>query len=509
MTNRATWLDRAISWMSPQWGLERTRARIAAGVLMSYEGARTDRRASGWSTTDSSANSEIGPALSRLRQRSRDLVRNNAYASRAISELAGQAVGTGITAQAKPAGGDLALAKQINDAWRIFVDECDADGQLDLYGLQRLAARTLFESGEVLVRFRPRLYDDGFHVPMQIQLMEPDYIDTALTRAIKTGGRIVQGVEFDPIGRRSAYWLFPEHPGEIQVDYVRSNAASRRVPAELILHVYQKDRQQVRGVPWLAPVIISLRDLDEYNEAELVRKKIEACFATFVTQPEASEGPALGEVSTSDGQTVETLEPGAIHYLKPGEEVSFAQPSGSGEGYRDFMRDVQTRIASGIGLTYEQLTGDLSNVNYSSYRAGLLSFRNHIDAFRWLTFIPMFCGPVRRWFIDSAFAAGRISRRDYGTEWTPPAYGSVDPEKDANALVKRVRSGLLTWPQAVAEEGYDPEEQLLAIKKSNEAFDKAGVVLDCDPRKRTAVGGPVSGGGSATPSEPAAVAPAA
>jgi capsid protein len=75
-----------------------------------------------------------------------------------------------------------------------------------------------------------------------------------------------------------------------------------------------------------------------------VRKKIEACFATFVTQPEASEGPALGEVSTSDGQTVETLEPGAIHYLKPGEEVSFAQPSGSGEGYRDFMRDVQTRM---------------------------------------------------------------------------------------------------------------------------------------------------------------------
>ena len=244
------------------------------------------------------------------------------------------------------------------------------------------------------------------------------------------------------------------------MDYVRSNAASRRVPAEL------------------------------------VRKKIEACFATFVTQPEASEGPALGEVSTSDGQTVETLEPGAIHYLKPGEEVSFAQPSGSGEGYRDFMRDVQTRIASGIGLTYEQLTGDLSNVNYSSYRAGLLSFRNHIDAFRWLTFIPMFCGPVRRWFVDSAFAAGRISRRDYGTEWTPPAYGSVDPERDANALVKRVRSGLLTWPQAVAEEGYDPEEQLLAIKKSNEAFDKAGVVLDCDPRKRTAVGGPVSGGGN-------------
>ena len=209
--NRQTWLDRAISWVSPQRGLQRTRARMAADVLMSYEGARTDRRASGWWTTDSSANAEIGPALARLRQRSRDLVRNNAYAARAIGELAGQSIGTGITAQARPAGGDPELTKQINDAWRIFVDECDADGQLDLYGLQRLAARTVFESGEVLIRFRPRFYDDGFHVPMQIQVMEPDYIDTALTQETKTG-RIVQGVEFDLLGRRIAYWLFPEHP---------------------------------------------------------------------------------------------------------------------------------------------------------------------------------------------------------------------------------------------------------------------------------------------------------
>jgi capsid protein len=186
------------------------------------------------------------------------------------------------------------------------------------------------------------------------------------------------------------------------------------------------------------------------------------------------------------------MEPGMIRYLRPGESVEFATPTSHGEGYRDFMRDVQTRIASGIGLTYEQLTGDLSNVNYSSYRAGLLSFRNHIDAFRWLTFIPMFCAPIRRWIIDAAFAAGHIARRDYGTEWSPPSYGSIDPEKDANAARSKIRMGLQTWEQAVGEEGYDPEEQLAAIKRTNKAWDDAGIVLDCDPRQRTSSGGAVS-----------------
>lgn len=486
---RQTWLDRTINWFSPQRGLQRARARAAASILFSYEGARMDRRTSGWTTADTSANAEIGPALTTLRQRSRDLVRNNPYGTRAVAELAGQAIGTGI--RAKPFGQEEKLSKKLDGAWNIFVDECDADGQLDFYGLQRLATRTIIESGECLVRMRRRDMEDGFHVPIQLQIMEPDYLDTSKTEVTQSG-RIIHGVEFDLIGRRVAYWLFPEHPGDLATNYIRSGLASRRVPADSILHVYQKDRQQVRGVPWFAPVLISMRDLDEYCEAELVRKKIEACFATFVTQPEASAGPSLGDSETENQQTVETMEPGMIRYLKPGEGVEFAAPTGHGEGYRDFMRDVQTRIASGIGLTYEQLTGDLSNVNYSSYRAGLLSFRTQMEAFRWLTFIPMFCQPIRRWFVDTAFAAGRISARDYRTQWSPPSYGSVDPQKDARAILTRIRSGLITLPQAISEEGYDPEEQFEEIQKSNKALDAAGIVLDCDPRKRTSAGGSVT-----------------
>ncbi len=493
---RQTWLDQAISWFSPSWGLKRSRARSAAAVLLSYEGARVDRRTAGWLTSDTSANTEIGPALSWLRQRARDLVRNNAYGARAVAELAGQAVGTGIRATAVPRNGDKALKQQIKDAWDIWCDECDADGQLDFYGLQRLVVRTVIESGECLIRKRPRYPDDGFHVPLQLQVLEPDYLDTNKTVDTQTG-TIIQGVEFDLLGRRIAYWLFPRHPGDAGLSYARQfSITSQRVPAELILHVYQKDRQQVRGVPWFAPVVIHLRDLDEYREAEIVRKKIEACFATFVTQAEGPEGPSLGEVQPEQNgdQSVEALEPGIIRYLKPGEEVSFGQPTGHGEGYRDFMRDMQTEIASGLGLTYEQLTGDLSNVNYSSYRAGLLSFRTGIEVFRWLNFIPMFCRPVRRWFISAAYVAQRIPALEYGTKWSPPGFGSVDPQKDANAMQTRVRNGTQTWEQAVADEGYDPEEQIEEIKRTNEAMDANGIVLDCDPRKRTSTGQAISAG---------------
>jgi lambda family phage portal protein len=488
-----TWLDRAIRWLSPGWGAKRIRARAAAGILLKYEAARMDRRLSNWRTTDSSANAEIGPALAQLRQRSRDLVRNNAYATRAVDELVGHMIGTGITAQADlPEGKDSSIAKQINEAWKVWIEECDADGQLDFYGIQRLVAREVVESGECLVRMRPRSSDDGFLVPMQLQIIEADQLDTGKTELTNTG-YIIQGVEFDLLGRRIAYWLFPNHPGEVFISHSRSSNSSRRVDAGNILHIYRKDRLQVRGVPWLAPVIVSMRDLDEYCEAELVRKKIEACFSTFVTQPDAGAGPSIGEVQAQDSQIVETVEPGMIRYLRPGEEVTFGVPSGTGNGYRDFMRDIQTRIASGIGITYEQLTGDLSNVNYSSFRAGLLSFRNHIDAFRWLIFIPMFCKPARRWFIDSAYAAGLISARNYRTVWSPPSYGSVDPEKDARAILSRIRMGIQTWEQAVGEEGYDPEEQRAAIRRINEAWDRDGIVLDCDPRWRTKTGSAITG----------------
>ena len=475
----SNWLDRAIAWVAPTWGVRRIRNRAAANVLLSYDGARRDRRTGGWTTAGPSADAEIGPDLVTLRDRSRDLVRNNPYAAAAVDELVAQCVGTGITAQPKN--------PRLAEAWKFWIDECDAYGQQDLYGLEQLVVRTIFESGECLIRRRPRQSGDGLQIPMQIQVLEPDYLDH--NRTGKNGGnRVIQGVEFDPIGRRVAYWMFGDHPGD-NTSFSRFTSESHRVPADGVLHIYDKRRTQVRGVPKLAPVIMSLRDLDEYFEAAIVKKKIEACFSALITQNEGPDINPVGPVATnSEGQLEESMEPGMIRYLRPGEDVKFGAPGGQGDGYREFMRDLQCRIASGIGITYEQLTGDLSNVNYSSYRAGHLSFRTKIDQFRWLCLVPMFLNPVYQWFVNYAVASGFNAPLDYSVEWSMPGFASVDPEKDARALMTKIRNGITTWPQAIGEEGYDPEEQLKEIAAWNRRFDQAGVVFDCDPRHRTSIG---------------------
>ena len=127
--------------------------------------------------------------------------------------------------------------------------------------------------------------------------------------------------------------------------------------------------------------------------------------------------------------------------------------------------------------------GILSNVNYSSYRAGMLGFRNAIEAFRWLTLIPMYCRPTWRRFIDTLVFIGKIPEANYGVQWTAPKFESVDPLKDAMAELKRIRTGTLTLSEAIAQNGYDPEKQLQEIKRMNDLLDELQIILDCDPRK--------------------------
>ena len=140
-------------------------------------------------------------------------------------------------------------------------------------------------------------------------------------------------------------------------------------------------------------------------------------------------------------------------------------------------------IGAGIDVPYELLSGDLSNVNYSSYRAGMLGFRNAIEAFRWLTLIPMYCRPTWRRFIDTLVFIGKIPEANYGVQWTAPKFESVDPLKDAMAELKRIRTGTLTLSEAIAQNGYDPEKQLQEIKRMNDLLDELQIILDCDPRK--------------------------
>jgi len=267
------------------------------------------------------------------------------------------------------------------------------------------------------------------------------------------------------------------------------------VPADQILHTYRVLRPgQVRGVPWLAPVMMAIRDLDDYCDAERVRKKVEACVTAFVTQPEGVEGDPVGIAGTdpSSGLAVETFQPGQVEYLKPGQEIKFNNPPPAG-GYREYKMTELQGIMAGIGLPYELGTGDMSQVNYSSWRGGMLGFRNTVENYRWLTLMPLFCMPVWRRFIDVLILQGKIPLAALNdpkvhlrsVQWTAPRFESVDPVKDAEAVLKDVRMGRKTWFEAVLENGYDPTTQLQQIALFNKLVDKFEIILDVDPRNVT------------------------
>jgi len=470
------WIDRAVSWFSPEAAFKRARYRAALEVLSSYDGARMGRSTEGWTTSRTDPNAAIGPDLDRLVQRSRDLTANDPHGARISSVIANSAVGTGITPQ--PATGDDATDKIISEEFKFWQEECDSEGQLDFWGLQHLAVRSIVESGASLSRRRQRRASDGLRVPYQIQLMEMDHIDRDKQESRGTAGHITQGVEFDQIGRRAAYWLFDRHPGSSGT--LRSLSAdyqSRRIPAEGVVHAYRKLRPgQVHGVPWLAPVMLRMRQLGDVDEAAVVKARIAACLALWVEQTEGPDSGLIGESKTEDGtgQRIETLRPGMIRYGKFGEKATVISPPRD-EGYDAVYKKQQQMIAAGVDMFYAQLTGDLADVNYSSFRAGDRDFRSAIEVFRWAFIIPMMCRPWWRGFIDTLVLQSKIQAPLYGATWTPPAFMSVDPYKDAQADELRLGTGTGNLFESIAERGYDPRAFVAKIAEIKKLLDSLGL----------------------------------
>lgn len=480
-------LDRTIEAISPRWAAERAYFRAQLDLARAYDAAKTGRRTGGWVAGDGSANSEVGAAASMIRRRSRDLVRNNPWASNAIRKLAAKAIGTGIIPRLVADRAEVERKRAMAAAWDAFVENVDPEGRLDFYGLQLQAARCYFESGEVLLRFLPRPASWRLPVPLQMQVLEPDYLDATKNQRLPNGGAIIQGVEYDRWGRRVAYWLYREHPGESLIPY-RSGFVSDRVPASEIIHVFEPLRPgQARGVSCFAPVTLRLRDADEYEDAELVRKKIAACFTAFVKRAQGPGSPLDKSATTgTDGRRVETMSPGRVQYLQPGDEVNFGTPPAD-DSYVEYMTFQLRAIAAGTGTTYEQLTGDLSRTNYSSARVGLIDFWDYLDQQQWLVLVPQLCRPVWQRFGQVLAVMGQ---RDLGqpfkAKWTPPARRWVDPVKEVAAEEKAIRLGLKPLRQAIAERGEDPDEVLRELAQTNADLDTLELVLDSDPRRTPA-----------------------
>lgn len=506
----AHWMDRLTQGIAPRWTLQRVRARAAAQILARhYEAASAGRRTSGWTRTGGDANTVQTSALSLLRQHARDLVRNNPYAESALATIADHTVGWGITA--KPArSAPKAVRQRVLELWSTWADTtaCDADGRENLSGLQKLIMRTVVESGEVLVRRRIRRPEDGLSLPLQLQVLEPDYLDILKDgQTGAAGGPIIQGIEFDQIGRRVGYWLYRVHPGA-NLSGTTGFGQSDRIPASEILHVYKRKRPgQVRGASWFAPVLLRMKDFDTYEDAALVKQKIAACLAVITSDVDGS-APALG-ASSADDPTIDTLEPGMILNAPPGRSVAVVQPPTVSE-HKQYAETVLRAIAAGLGMTYEDLTGDYTGLTFSAARMSRLRHWARVDDWRWQMVIPQLCQPVWGWAMEAAGVVGLPAAPT--AEWSCPPIPMIEPDKEGLAYQRNIRTGIMSLSEAIRERGYDPQDLLDELAEDFARLDKLGLILDSDPRNTTQAGNPRAtaatnnGNGNEPDREPAAAA---
>ena len=470
----------ARSWLAGKISPVRTSAAA-------YDAAGTGQRSRRWLVTTESVNSAIFANASTLRSKARDQVRKNGLAANAVDTFESNAIGNGIKPQSQHP--DEKVRAAIHALWREWIGEADADGTNDFYGMQAVAAREVFEAGEIFIRERPRRLTDGLSVPIQFQLLEPDFVPIEKTEALPSGNSIRGGIELNRIGRRVAYHFYRSHPGDGAL-VADGSLETTRVDARQVMHCFQVLRAgQLRGQPSLSPVLAKLYQLDLYDDAELERKKVAALFAGFLHK-NSDDDNLLAETAkltpTQDAikmaEALTELIPGGMHVLLPGWDITFSGPSEVGNSYEPFMRVQLRLIAAGLGITYEQLTGDLSDVNFSSIRAGLVQFRRRCEKLQRQIFIHQMCRPIWRRWITAAVLSGALkvegvnvlkefTERPAGffrAEWRPPAWEWVDPLKDMKAEELAHKLRIKSRDQTIKERGRDPEvvdEEIAASQK--------------------------------------------
>lgn len=434
--------------------VEKLKDAVAIGarnVVANYDAGSVGRRTKHWKAPATDAAAAVKAGGLRLIYVSRDFIRNNWIANRAQQVVAANIVGRGIKFSAKAATPEIKQEVEDLAARHLGSSDIDATGVNDIFGLQELATKSMFSDGGVLVRRRWRTgaYGRGLALPFQIELIEIDHLDRTLTGY--GGNVVIDGVELSPTGAPVAYHILPEHPGSSAWRLRRPESV--RVPAIDIIYLRRIDRVgQIHGVPWLAPVMLKMSELAEYQEAEIVKQRMAAMLTAIVTHE--SEEPA------ATGSVLGYLEAGAVAELGPGHSVTFSNPPRV-ESYDVFQKAALRAIAAGIGITAESLSVDLEGVNYSSGRMGRLDMDANVASWQSRVLIGQFCTGVARWFREAVATApdhAALARGEWSLLWTPPRRPLVDPSKEITAAIAEIDAGLTSRQRKQRELGYDPDE---------------------------------------------------
>lgn len=448
--------------------LKRIKSWLSGGTR-SYLAAGGGRRGSSLKTMHHPLQS-IAAARGTLAARARYLAANNPLAASGVEAWVSALVGTGIKGQAKATG---PLRNTLNLAFENWTDDADADAITDFYGMQALITRRVVIDGEALAVF----VQEGDR--LQIRVLEAEQLDASYTANLANGNVVVQGVEHDANGKRVAFHIF-DRPAAM--DYA-STRQRTRYPASEVLHVFRRDVPgQVRGVSWFAPVIIRLSDMDGWRDAEMMRQRMAAMLVGFITNPDGTAAPMEGEQSGST--VIGDWQPGQLLYMEPGQDVRFSDPAKMGAETIEFAGITEREIAVGLGLPDYLLSGDLSDVNYSSIRAGMVEFRRRVEALQHSLLAFQFLRPTWRRWATLETLSGRVDAtlaEALPVSWITPKVHWVDPAKDVRAEVEAIAAGLMSRREAVAARGIDIEQLDAEIAADNARAKSLGLDFTAKP----------------------------
>lgn len=458
----------------------------------SYAGAVINRLSSDWITGSTSADAEIKNSLGKLRDRSRQLVRDNPHAANAVRVIRLNVVGSGMKLQAqvmnargtKRATSVNAMIERSWDHW-CRVGNCELSGRHSFRDLEYLIAGAIPTSGEIFFRIHRKAVGKS-KVKLSLEPIEGDQLDENYAgKVLSPDNEWRMGIEMTPEQRPVRYALYNRHPGDQWVTGNKTHAQTRHklVPADDIIHLTGPlDRPlQSRGVPWFASVMSDLHQLSGYDEAATIRARSAASVMGFIT----SDAGEISEYDDVEGeQRITEFEPGKFHYLNSNEGITVPDLGSPDQQYDMFTRAKTRRFAAGMGISYQSCSKDFSETNYSSARLSLLEDRDHYKKMQQYMIEHFHLRVFREW-LDLAVLGGELKLADY--EVRPERYDSpmfmcrgyawVDPLKEANAYALMEDRGYMTKAQICSQLGTDLEDNLQQISRERKMAEDLGVAL--------------------------------
>ena len=456
--------------------------------IRSYSGASTGRLFADFVTSSSSADAEIKDNIRILRDRARELARNDSYIARYLNLMVSNVIGkhgVRISSKSRNDNGslDLAANQLIEKSWKEWqeIGNCTTNGRLSFLDCQKIFIESLCRDGEVLIR-KIKAPDSPFG--FQLQFLEADHLDENKNETLKSGNKIKMGVEVDKYDKPVAYWLFKDHP------YDRTYASMTkhiRVPADQIIHAYLPARaEQTRGVSLVATAMANVKMLNGYLEAEIVAARVGASKMGFFTSGDGNSYVGDGEMEDTFSPTT-NAQAGVFEQLPAGMDFKAFDPTHPTSAFDSFTTSVLRSIASGLNISYHSLSNDLTSVNYSSIRQGALEDRSMYQIYQQFV-IEHFVNPVFQSWLEMSISTGYINlpiakfdKFAKSVNYIPRSFAWIDPLKEMQANVIGLQNGTMTYADISASYGRDTEELFEQHQKEIELAKQYGIELAYQP----------------------------